>query len=123
MGKSIILIAVCIIIGVAGQVLLKSGMTQVGRIDSNSIGEPLKIISKIVNTPVIPIGFSLYIIGSILWLIVLSRENLSFAYPFLGFTYVLMVAISKFFLGESVSSLRWIGAAIVSIGVFLITKT
>lgn len=123
MFKSIALIFTCIAIGVAGQLLLKSGMTKIGRIDSVVLANPVPVLGKLVTSPIILLAISLYIVGTLLWLVVLSRENLSFAYPMLGFSYVLIVLISKVLLGEPVTLMRLAGAATISLGVVLITKS
>ncbi|MCL4378502.1 MAG: EamA family transporter [Actinobacteria bacterium] len=47
---------------------------------------------------------------------------MSFAYPFIGLTYVLILIVSKFILKESVNPIRWIGAAIITIGVVVISR-
>jgi len=54
--------------------------------------------------------------------VVLSAVDLSFAYPFLGFTYVLVLVLSKFILKEDVSLIRWIGTIIITIGVIVISR-
>jgi drug/metabolite transporter (DMT)-like permease len=53
---------------------------------------------------------------------VLSRVPLSYAYPLLALNYVLVVAISAWFLGESVSAQRWVGVGVIMLG-FLIAAT
>jgi uncharacterized membrane protein len=67
-------------------------------------------------------GLFLYIISAAIWLVVLSAVDLSFAYPFLGFTYVLVLVFSKFILKEDVSLIRWIGTIIITIGVIVISR-
>jgi multidrug transporter EmrE-like cation transporter len=123
MAKSLLLIATCVVLGVIGQLFLKSGMVQVGRITAASLSNPVQLMEKVIKTPIIPIGFLFYIVGSVLWLIVLSRENLSFAYPLIGSTYILIVLLSRVVFHETVTPLRWLGALVISAGVFLITRS
>lgn len=123
MFKSVALIFACIAIGVTGQLLLKTGITKIGRIDSMALANPLSILVKMASNPIIILALSLYVIGTILWLVVLSRENLSFAYPILGFSYVLVVLMSKVMLDEPVTAMRLAGAVTISLGVIIITKS
>ena len=55
-------------------------------------------------------------------MIVLSTVDLSFAYPFLGVTYVMILLVSKFILKEDVNPLRWVGALIITAGVVVISR-
>lgn len=123
MFKSVTLIFACIAIGVTGQTLLKSGMTKIGRIDSIALANPLPVLGKMASSPVILLAIALYVIGTLLWLVVLSRENLSFAYPLLGLSYVLVVLVSKITLGEPITLMRLVGAATISLGVIIITRS
>lgn len=120
--KSLALVFACVVIGVAGQLLLKNGMAKIGRIDSSTLANPLTLLAKMASHPVIIAAIALYVVGMFLWLVVLSRESLSFAYPLLGLSYVLIVFASKLFLDEPVTLMRFIGAATISLGVVIITR-
>lgn len=123
MVKSVALIFACILIGVTGQLLLKTGMSKIGRIDTVALNNPLGVLGKVAANPIIILALGIYILGTLLWLVVLSRENLSFAYPMLGLSYVLIVLVSKLVLGEPVTLTRMIGAATISLGVIIITRS
>jgi undecaprenyl phosphate-alpha-L-ara4N flippase subunit ArnE len=56
-------------------------------------------------------------------LLVLSRVPLSFAYPFAGLTYLLISLFGKFVLREEVPFLRWLGIALIILGIVLVGKT
>ena len=68
-------------------------------------------------------GVGAYAASSIFWLVLLSRVELSYAYPALSMGYVLITLVSVFFLGEQVSALRWAGVLVISLGVFLISRS
>jgi drug/metabolite transporter (DMT)-like permease len=57
------------------------------------------------------------------WLAVLSRASLSFAYPFAALTYVLIVLFDRFVLDETVPALRWGGVAFIIVGIILVSRT
>lgn len=120
MIKSLILILISISIAILGQFCLKAGMNQVGRISGADVARPAEIVAKVAGVPLVWIGLVLYGVSAIFWLVVLSRVDLSFAYPILGFSYVIVLVISKMFLHEEVTLTRWVGAAIISVGVALI---
>ncbi|MEW6608741.1 MAG: EamA family transporter [bacterium] len=110
-------ILVCVAIVVTGQLLLKTG---VGKPSGKPI--PLELI-RIFTMPRVIFGFSLYIFSAMLWLWILQKAPLSFAYPMLSLAYVLIVFSSKFILKEHVPLIRWIGVAVICIGIFLISQS
>jgi drug/metabolite transporter (DMT)-like permease len=65
----------------------------------------------------------LFGLSALVWLVVLSRASLSFAYPFASLTYVLILVFDRFWLNESVPGLRWAGVALIAAGIFLVSRT
>ena len=59
-------------------------------------------------------GLLLFGISAIVWLVVLSRASLSFAYPFASLTYVLILLFDQFVLKDEVPALRWGGVAFIA---------
>ena len=103
-----------------GQVLLKTGMRQVGPVSRADLSSPLPLLLMVFSNPLILIAIPLYVAGFLVWLIVLSKLDLSHAYPFLAVTYVLVPLLSWLFLGEQVPLMRWIGIAVVCLGIVLV---
>jgi drug/metabolite transporter (DMT)-like permease len=68
-------------------------------------------------------GLALFGLSALVWLVVLSRASLSFAYPFAALTYVLILLFDRFALDEQVPALRWGGVAFIAIGIFLVSRT
>ena len=58
-----------------------------------------------------------------MWLIVLSREDLTVALPMTALNFVVVAFASQYFLGEVISPLRWAGTVAICIGVFMISKS
>ncbi|MBM3707883.1 MAG: multidrug resistance protein [Actinobacteria bacterium] len=120
--KSILLILLSIGIAVGGQILLKIGMNKIGVININSLGALGHLFIEVFKSPLVLIGLFCYVISAAIWLVVLSAVDLSFAYPFIGLTYVLILIVSKFVLKEDVNPIRWAGAAIITVGVVVISR-
>jgi|WetSurMetagenome_2_1015567.scaffolds.fasta_scaffold502744_1 drug/metabolite transporter (DMT)-like permease len=123
MVKSLALIFINIIIGSVGQLMFKSGMMQVGRIGVGEISRPLATLGLVFTNPYILLALPLYVVALILWLIVLSRLQLSFAYPFLSMAYVVNALLAQAILGEHISVLRWVAIGLICCGVMVITRT
>jgi drug/metabolite transporter (DMT)-like permease len=119
---SVLLILLSISIAVGGQLLLKIGINRIGISDFGSFSALGGFFAGIIKSPLVIIGLLLYVISAAIWMIVLSAVDLSFAYPFIGFTYVLILILSKFILKEDVNPLRWIGTLIITAGVVVLSR-
>ncbi len=123
MTVSLLLILMAVVIGVTGQLSLKAGMNHVGTIDGSSLAHPLETLSNVVRSPMVWVGLVLYGFGAVAWLIVLSRLDLSFAYPFLALSYAITPILAWRLLDEPVSALRWLGIAVIILGVVIVSRT
>ena len=115
-------ILVCVALGVGGQLLLKKGMS-VDRDAVDRMSEVVPRLMKAAMSPVVIAGFVLYGLSAALWLIILTRAELSWAYPLLSMGYVLVVVLSRFLFHEAVSVTRLMGTLVIVFGVWLISRT
>lgn len=106
----------------SGQLALKQGMTKVGMI-SVEIGTLPPLLLKAFLTPFVLLGLALYIISAMMWLIVLSRVDLSFAYPMVAIGYIIVVFLSWLLFKEDVTVLRILGCLAIALGVTLISRS
>lgn len=123
MGNSLALVVFSILCGIGGQITLKMGMVQTGRIDAASLAHPVEMIVRVLGSPLVLGGLSLYVFGAVAWLTVLSRVPLSLAYPNLALSYAFTPVLAWFLLGESVPSARWLGIGIICLGVLVVSRT
>ncbi len=114
----ILLAAICLT--VTGELFLKTGMNRVGTVGLSGL---LQSIGRVAGTPQIWAGFFFVFSGAMVWLVVLSRVPLSWAYPMLSLGYILVLFFSKVALGEHVAPARWIGTLIVIAGVWLVYRS
>ena len=104
-----------------GQMILKVGMTQVGELKfSDGL---VNIFSRTFTNLYVLGGLAFFGVNAILWLVVLSREKLSFAYPMVAFAYIVTILLSKFILHEDIPLLRWSGLAVIIVGILMIAKS
>lgn len=97
-------------------------MNEVGEINAETIKTPGKLFSQIMTTPAILAAIPVYAISNVGWLIVLSRLNLSVAYPFLASLYVFLPILSMIFLSETLSAQHWVGIVVIGIGVGIVLR-
>ncbi len=120
--KNFLLILICVALGVAGQLLLKHGMSSTGeRVDEVRDVVPRLLLAA--SNPAVITGFFFYGLSAALWLVVLTRVELSLAYPMLSLGYVLVVILSRVLFQEHVTWARFFGTLVVCFGVFLIART
>ena len=108
---------------VAGQLLLKMGMTRVGEISGDALRRPLHLAKRLASQPAVVAGLSLYVASAAGWIYVLSRNPLSFAYPFLGISYATVTLVAVVMLHEKLTTKQWVGVAFVVAGVILVALT
>lgn len=117
---SIVLLVVSVGFATAGQITLKAAMDAIGRIGTAQVSDAEQTIGRAVREPLLWGGLVLFGISALFWLIVLSRVDLSIAYPFVGLSYVLVVLLARFLFHEHVPTLRWIGVSVIALGIALI---
>jgi drug/metabolite transporter (DMT)-like permease len=117
---SFVLILIAVLLGVAGELLLKSGIDSVGELNLNGVKAIAKTGWDVFTTPRIVIGFVCYGAAALMWLVVLSRLDLGYAYPMLALTYVFVPLAAKLVLHESVPTGRWVGVGMIIMGVIVV---
>jgi multidrug transporter EmrE-like cation transporter len=117
------LLITSVIFNVTANILLKKGVTSFGGIT----GQKAKLIADLTKaafSPFIIAGLALYGLSFIIWLRVLSFNDLSRAYPiFVSFVFLLTTAGSIIFLKESVSLMRVLGIVIILSGIYIVARS
>jgi multidrug transporter EmrE-like cation transporter len=114
----VILMIFVVALNVCGHVFLKVGMNQVGQVG----GQPIMRFAwhSLTNLFVL-IGLAGYVSSVAGYIVVLSRTQLSIAYPILMSSgYALVVLVSFLWLREPFSPLKWFGIFVILLGVVII---
>lgn len=108
--------------GVMGQLSMKQGMAgfQMGAL---TVAGFIPQFIKIIFRPFVFMGLLLYFISSFFWLLAISKVPLSYAYPMISISYVLVVFLSWLIFKENVGLVRWLGVGVIILGVYLISRT
>lgn len=110
-------------LGSAGQILLKLGMNQVGKVEVGGAADLITILVRIFSTPLILFALSLYALSLVFWLFVLSRLPLSLAYPLLAIAYIINPLFAYIILHETISLYHCLGILIICFGVLIIAHS
>jgi uncharacterized membrane protein len=101
-----------------GQIIIKVGMGQIGQIGFNFN----QMLTTFTN-PLVLGGLVFYGVSLILWLVVLSKEQLSFVYPMVAFSYLVTMILAKLILKENIPLLRWFGLGFILFGIILVARS
>lgn len=118
----LVLLFVAVLFSVTGELLLKHGMNQNGVLEL-APSTLLSTLFRVFTNPFILAGFILLFSGSIFWLAVISRVPLSYAYPLLSTSYILVVLASGVILGEHITWERIVGVLVIMLGVSLVFRS
>lgn len=122
MSKFIPLILFTVFSNFLSQIMLKKGMTsiEIGDLSSDSL---LEAVPSIIFNFFVIGGLFVMVISMACHLIVLSKVDISYAYPFLGLSFVLITAWGHLVLGEPLSVYKFMGVSLIVCGVALVAKS
>ena len=81
-----------------------------------------KLYIALTNVYVVA-GISMYLFSMILWLVVLSKIDVSVAYPFVGLGFIITMVLGFLLLNEQISTMRVMGTILVVCGVLMVSST
>lgn len=122
MNRYLPLILAGVLLNALAQLSLKQGMRSIGHF-SFSIENLLKMAFTIGFNPFVLAGLACYVISVVIWLLVLSRVEVSYAYPLLSVGYIVTALAGWLLFDEGMNLTRWSGIAVICCGVWLITRT
>lgn len=107
----------------AAQILLKVGMSSPATQKTLAGGLTLGRGLSILISPWVFFGLVLYGVAALLWLGVLSKTPISFAYPFVALGFVLTALAGHFLFGENLTATRIVSIIVIFSGVILLAKS
>lgn len=116
------LILTGVLLNAGAQLLLKAGTNAIGNFEF-SRANLLPIGWRLATEPHIFGGLSCYVISVVVWIMALSRVEVSIAYPMLSIGYVVNAAAAYWLFGEAVSVTRLTGIGIIIIGVYIVARS
>lgn len=118
--KTATVLVLAIVAQAMGNVYLTKAMKSV---TSGGGGDLLATAMRAALDPMVWLGTALLIVFFALYSAALSWADLSFVLPATAFGYVLNVAAGHYFLSETVTPARWAGSLVITLGVFLVSKS
>jgi drug/metabolite transporter (DMT)-like permease len=122
MQKYIPLILAVVSTNAISQMLLKQGMNTIGKFDFSG-GNLWNMLPVVALNPYVVGGLAVLVFSMGLHLMALSRVELSFAYPFLSVSYIIVLLGGYMLFGETINMSRVLGVALICLGTFFVARS
>lgn len=123
MSRSVLLlILVNVLLTSMAQIVLKAGMSSPSVVRSVAEGFSLSSATAVATSPWVVLGLMMYVGSAFVWLLVLSRVEVSLAYPFVGLGFVITMLLGWHFFGESLSLVKVAGTLLIATGVVMLAR-
>jgi drug/metabolite transporter (DMT)-like permease len=121
--KTSILVAVLIVLNSAGNFFFGLGMERIGALHGWSMAALHSAFVAVFSSGWIWLGIVSMLLFLAALMMVLSWADFSFVLPATASMYVVVPLLSHFLLGERVTGLRWMGVALICVGVAFVART
>jgi len=111
------LILLSVALGAVGQLVFKAAMSSIGALQLS-----LDLLLRMATNPLLLLGVAIFGVSTVLWLLALSRAELSFAYPFLSLTYVVVLIGGALLFKEQITLPRILGFVVVVVGLLVVAR-
>lgn len=107
---------------VYGQLILKWRIDRVGSLP-DAWAEKLIFLIKLLLDPLILSGFLSAFVASLFWMAAMTKFNISYAYPFMSLSFVLVFILSIFLFQEPVTTQKVLGLALIVLGIIVTSQS
>jgi multidrug transporter EmrE-like cation transporter len=113
-----------VLLNAVAQLLLKAGAKSAGEISMSAGGAALwRTAWGLAFHPGILGGLACYAVSVVVWIVALSRVEVSIAYPMLSIGYVVNALLAWWLFGEAVNLQRWLGIGVIIVGGILVARS
>jgi drug/metabolite transporter (DMT)-like permease len=121
--KTLLLVMVAAVLAGTGHVMLSKGMKTVGDLTEAPTGRLTGMVARAVSNPWLLLGVALQASFFFLYLTLLSHADVSQVLPMTAMDYVVVTLLAPLVLAEAVTPGRWLGVALIGVGVFLVSRS
>ncbi|ODU99039.1 MAG: 4-amino-4-deoxy-L-arabinose transferase [Rubrivivax sp. SCN 70-15] len=111
-----------VLLNAGAQLLLKAGVRPLGAISvgwSTLLPTAVQVLSQ---WPILA-GLACYVVSVGVWIVGLSRVDVSIAYPMLSLGYVVNAIAAWWLFGEALGPMRWSGMLLILAGVLVMARS
>ena len=123
MVKTMIIVLIAAVLGGTGHVFLAKGMRPVGDLTEAPSDRVGGMVVRAISNPWLIFGVVLQASFFFIYLVLLSREDVSLVLPLTAIDYIVVAVLAHYMLGEVVTPVRWTGMGLIVAGVGLLSRT
>ncbi len=116
------LLCVGILLNAGAQLLLKAGVRPLGELEFHLSTLATTLAKVAMQWPIVA-GLGCYVVSVVIWIVALSRVEVSIAYPLLSLGYVVNALAAWWLFGEALGPMRWAGIGIILVGVLVVARS
>ena len=116
------LILTGVLLNAGAQLLLKAGVQPLGALSVGLHNLVPTVLKVLMQGPILA-GLACYVISVGVWVVGLSRVEVSIAYPMLSLGYVVNALLAWWLFGEALGPMRWAGMLLILAGVIVIARS
>jgi drug/metabolite transporter (DMT)-like permease len=105
------------------QIVLKAGVSSAAVSTAMLSGSRWSVATAMASSPMVWLGMGMYVGGALVWLVVLTRVEVSLAYPFVAMGFVLTMILGWLLQGDSIGLMRICGTLLIAAGVVLVARS
>ncbi len=115
-GRILVIMLAAVVALAVGEALLSKGMKSTSRTEGGWVSQ----ITAVASSGWVWLGCLLLVVHLGLYMLALRGADLSFALPLTAGSYPIAALLARFYLHEDVGSARWIGTALITVGVAIV---
>jgi multidrug transporter EmrE-like cation transporter len=119
--SAFLLVLTGVLLNAGAQLLLKAGVIPLGTL-SVGLDNLLPTMLRVLGQWPIVAGLACYAVSVGVWIVALSRVEVSLAYPMLSLGYVVNALAAWWLFGEALGPMRWAGMLLILAGVLLMAR-
>ena len=118
----LLLILMSVLLSAIAQITLKIGMSSPIIQQAIASASNVAVFQSIATNLYVLGGLTLYFASAAVWLFVLAKVDVSFAYPFVGLGFIATMLLAYFINGEILSTTKIVGTLCIAIGVAIVAQ-
>ncbi|SFE22187.1 EamA-like transporter family protein [Lentibacillus persicus] len=111
-----------VIFTVYGQLVLKWQMDQAGALPAG-LWDKLMFLIQLLLNPWILSGFASAFLAALSWMAAMTKFNISYAYPFMSLSFLLVFLLSVFLFGDPITVQKVVGLALIIAGIIVTSQS
>lgn len=119
---SFVLVLTGVLLNAAAQLMLKAGANRIGPLEVQVQSLALAAREMALSPPVVG-GIACYVVSVFVWIVALTRVEVSLAYPMLSIGYVVNAVAAYILFGEQLTPMRLVGILVIILGVYVLAAS